>query len=241
MVSGSKIDSNIALTSGNISWTLVTGQPNSGKTFAVKKMVDFLTKKGIYCKGFYTEEVTTTNGVRIGFNVVTVPDGKVGILSRKKDHPDAAKISTQKYKTGSYTVDVESFEALAIPSLTLTENEEKEHKGKVVYILDEIGRMELHSQAFIEKVTQLLRNQSQQKQDHNNNCCCRLVGAITAPIYGHRVPFCDEVSACKGVDVFKLTKKTRNDVLENILNELDHKWFSNKRKRTDEGESNLDN
>eukprot|EP00536_Pseudo-nitzschia_multiseries_P004736 jgi/Psemu1/188827/e_gw1.81.17.1 len=178
-------------------WILVTGQPGCGKTTAVKKMVEFLQGRGRNCRGFYTDEVLDPKTKsRIGFDVVSVPDGKRGILSRKAGHG----VVSNRYKTGQYFVDVASFEAIAIPSLQARTYDE-------ILVLDEIGRMELHSTAFSDLVRALL------SKEENN----RLVGAITSPIYGHRVPFCDEVAEREGVEVHKLTKKTRDQVLRGLL------------------------
>ena len=75
--------------------------------------------------------------------------------------------------------------------------------------------MELHSKAFEKCVRNLLAEGSN----------CRLVGAVTAPIYGHRVAFCDEVTATEGVEVHKLTKKTRDDVVNGLLKGfVEKKW-----------------
>ena len=69
-------------------------------------------------------------------------------------------------KTGQYSVDVAAFEQLALPTLA------DDDDPSTVYILDEIGRMELHSSAFASRVVALLERG------------VRLLGAITAPIYG---------------------------------------------------------
>jgi nucleoside-triphosphatase len=109
-------------------------------------------------------------------------------------------------KTGQYSVDVEAFEALALPTLA------DDDDPSVVYILDEIGRMELHSHAFSLRVRALLARG------------VRLLGAITAPIYGHRVTFCDSVSASRGVVVHKLTAKIRDEVVLQLATELTERW-----------------
>ncbi len=92
-------------------------------------------------------------------------------------------------------------------AFTALTKERKYSSGRSsVVIIDEIGRMELHSKRFRDAVKELLLT--------SETC---VIGAITAPIYGHRVAFCDEVSAHEHVIVRKITKKTRNAVREELL------------------------
>ena len=174
-------------------WVLVTGQPGCGKTTAVKKLVDELRARGESVRGFYTDEVLS-GGRRVGFDIVSVPDGRRGPLARK---------GAAGPKVGQYGVDVASFERLALPTLGDDDDDDD-----TIYVLDEIGRMELKSEAFATRVEELLARG------------VRLVGATTAPIYGHRVAFCDRVSATRGVAVHKLTKSTRDGVTEELKESL---------------------
>ena len=174
-------------------WILCTGQPGSGKTTLVRHLCDALSAEGVTLSGFYTEEVVGANGSRIGFDVVTVPDGQRGVLSRKQGLPSSYP------KTGAYSVDVASFEALALPSI-------ENAVIPTVHVIDEVGRMELHSAAFQAAVRRLLSDPSS-----------RVIGAITAPIYGHRVAFCDEIAEADGVCVRKITQKTRGGVRDDML------------------------
>ena len=193
-------------THSDTDWILLTGQPGCGKTTAVKRLSEALARDGVKLRGFVTEEVLV-GGKRVGFDVVTIPDGKRGILSRKGGpaaHP----------KTGQYSVDVASFEKLALPTIAPPAGQED-----VVLVLDEIGRMELHSAAFAARVEELLKRGT------------RLVGAITAPIYGHRVAFCDAVSASRGVETHRLTAKVRDEVATTLEARLLKRWAGRETER----------
>ena len=192
-------------------WTLVTGQPGCGKTTLVKALLEHLRGvPGVRVRGFYTDEVLKGNS-RVGFDVVTA-DGARGVLSRKggpSAHP----------KTGAYSVDVSAFDALALPSFVPEGSSgggsggggdgSEAEAGKDVVVIDEIGRMELHSQAFRRAIKAMLRDPS-----------TRVVGALTAPIYGHRVPFCDEIEQTRRVEVLRIKKSNRDQVRTDLLRRL---------------------
>mmetsp|Transcript_18613 Transcript_18613/g.25829 ORF Transcript_18613/g.25829 Transcript_18613/m.25829 type:complete len:312 (+) Transcript_18613:38-973(+) len=182
-------------------WVLITGQPHCGKTIAIQTLVKALQDGGVRCRGFITEEVLKGRD-RNGFDVLTVPDGKRAILSRKEG------LSPSMPKTGKYTVDVKSFESVALASLSPN----KSDPSDVVYVVDEIGRMELHSIRFQERIRNLLSQG------------VRLLGVVTAPGYGHRVPFCDEICSKEGVKVHKLTKACREPKTISLMEELLTKW-----------------
>ena len=184
-------------------WTLVTGQPGCGKTTLVKALLDGVLRKvpGLRVSGFYTDEVLK-GGSRCGFDVVTV-GGDRGVLSRKGG-------PASQPRTGAYSVDVGAFEALALPSIA--------PNGQDVVVIDEIGRMELHSARFRDAVQALLRSG------------VRVVGAITAPIYGHRVPFCDEVARCENVEVLRIKKSNRDATTARLRQQLENEYAANNNK-----------
>ena len=116
---------------------LLSGPPGCGKTTVVGKVADILRDGA---SGFYTEEIRDAKKQRIGFRVVTL-DGNSGEL--------AAKISGRGPRVGSYRVNVESFERVALPSLETGE-------GRVL-IIDEIGKMECFSETFVQRVRQIFQ------------------------------------------------------------------------------------
>ncbi len=116
---------------------LLAGPPGCGKTTVVRKVADILRNGA---SGFYTEEIRDAKKQRIGFRVVTL-DGKGGEL--------ADKISVHGPRVGSYRVNVESFERVALPSLEM-------EKGRIL-IIDEIGKMECFSKTFVRKVREIFQ------------------------------------------------------------------------------------
>lgn len=86
--------------------------PGVGKTTLIKKLINILIEKGIKTSGFYTEEVRKSR-VREGFDVVTL-DGKRGRLARDQ----SLLQGPVKYKVGKYSVLIQDFETIALPSLS---------------------------------------------------------------------------------------------------------------------------
>ncbi len=231
-------------------WLLCTGQPSCGKTTLVKKALDRINNEwqsnsdddddnnttddrkkraptsssythhhqNIAVSGFYTDEVLDGNGRRIGFDIVGIASKKRGVLSRKSGLPSNFP------KTGQYSVDVVSFEDIALVELDIIEPQTSSADGVTddnrtsqIIIIDEIGRMELHSTKFQAAVEKLLH------QPH-----VMVIGAITSAIYGHRVPFCDYITDGyklkkhpMPVEVMRIKQSTRESVTIEYLQRLD--------------------
>ena len=121
---------------------LLTALPRTGKSTAIKKIVNMLGIKN--CGGFYTEEIRE-DGERVGFKIVTL-SGKTGIL---------AHVNIQsEYKVSKYGVNLNEFEELC-----LSEIKKAMIDDEVKYlIIDEIGPMQLFSEEYKELLYKLLNS-----------------------------------------------------------------------------------
>ena len=116
---------------------LITGPPGSGKTTALLGAVGRLRSAGFSVGGFATKEVREGGadaGVRVGFEVIDLHSGKRGWLARAG--------SKRGPRVGRYTVDLDSFESVAVPAIIYA----MERCGAVA--IDEVGPMELFSRGF---------------------------------------------------------------------------------------------
>ena len=112
---------------------LLTGNPGVGKTTLVKKVAEKLKSSSernqqIVLQGFFTEEVRDGNGVRSGFDVISINDPTL----RKSLASCNVPPSTKGPKVGKYTVMVPEFESVALKCL--------ENVKCNVLIIDEIGK-----------------------------------------------------------------------------------------------------
>ena len=116
---------------------LLTGNPGVGKTTLVKKVAEKLKSSEnsqMVLQGFFTEEVRDGNGVRSGFDVISINDSTLRKPLASCNVPPAIKGP----KVGKYTVMVPEFESVALKCL--------ENINCNVLIIDEIGKnFVLHS------------------------------------------------------------------------------------------------
>lgn len=168
----------------------LTGPPGVGKTTLVRRACGELGASSAPLQGFYTEEVRE-GGKRTGFDVVTL-DGRRGTLAR---------VGSQKGpKVGQYTVDLRSFEGLALPVLSL-----KRDPSPPIYVIDEVGKMELFSQGFIQATRRLL--------DQPNTT---ILGTIPVP-KGRPLGLVEEVRSRSDVQIITISKENRDGILTHIL------------------------
>lgn len=123
----------------SVARVLIDGPPASGKSTLAVRTVDVLRERGEQLFGFTTSEIRR-GGRRTGFTVTGVASRLERVLAaRGADGP----------QVGSYGVDVEAFEEVALIEL------ENGLELGATLVVDEIGKMELLSDAFAALVPRL--------------------------------------------------------------------------------------
>ena len=161
---------------------LLSGRPGGGKTSVVRRTVERLS---VVAGGFWTEEIRR-QGTRIGFRVTDIRTGREGILAHV-DYRGAPRV-------GKYGVDVPAFERIGVKAL----REAMRCDGCVV--IDEIGKMELCSEAFAEVAAEVLDSDQP------------VLG--TVPVYGH--PFLNALRRRRDVRFFDVTAANRDGLPQQI-------------------------
>jgi nucleoside-triphosphatase len=163
----------------------LTGNPGVGKTTLICAVAGRL--KGITSAGFYTEE-TRQSGQRTGFRVVTL-DGQRATL---------ASLGRQKPTVGKYSIHVEEFEKLVLRCLDPVKI------AADLYVIDEIGKMELLSRQFRTRVTELLARPTN----------------ILATIAKRANGFIDEIKRRNDVEIVKVTRANRDELPEELARKI---------------------
>lgn len=114
---------------------LIIGPPRCGKSTLITKLISYYKSNGYGLGGFLTPEVTEA-GKRIGFDIHDIQSGKKSLLARKGNY-------NAKHKLGNYCIFIDDFNSY-LNELKLSGLETLD-----LLIIDEIGKMELHSQPFI--------------------------------------------------------------------------------------------
>lgn len=164
---------------------LFTGQPGIGKTTLIKKIAVALPGK---VSGFYTEEIRRA-GKRIGFKIISFT-GKEGILAH-------VNIKSDK-RVSRYGVNLKDIEQIGVKAIS------DGLKFADFVIIDEIGKMELHSKKFIKVLQKALESKK----------------ILIATILQKSHPVADKIKARKDVKLFKITKENRHKLVQEIVNEL---------------------
>ncbi|XP_041352439.1 cancer-related nucleoside-triphosphatase-like [Gigantopelta aegis] len=176
---------------------ILTGPPGIGKTTLIHKVCGSLKEASIPTQGFYTEEVRA-GGKRTGFDVVTL-DGQRAPLARVGSDTSHGG---REYRVGQYSVELKSFEQTALPVLSLKKMESGHYP---VFVIDEVGKMEMFSKSFIQAVGKTLS-------------AAKTTVLATIPIpKGRPIPFVEEIRARKDAVVFTVSRENRDALLAEVF------------------------
>ena len=163
---------------------LLTGRPGVGKTTILKKACKAFGDRAV---GFYTEEIRTSDGRRAGFRLVTTT-GEETVMA----HTDLC--CEGRPRVSRYGVDIRAIEEVGVVALRRTV------ASNGVVIVDEIGKMELFSQAFRDAVLDAVEGE------------LPVLGTVMS---GHH-PWVDKVKGKEQVEVWEVTMSNRADLLDRI-------------------------
>lgn len=164
----------------------LVGRPGIGKTTLLRRVAQRLG--AVRVGGFFTQEVREAGG-RVGFRVETF-SGLSGILAHtsRREGP----------QVGKYRVDVVAFERVGVGGLENAVDEAD------VILIDEIGKMELHSERFRKAVLSALDSAK----------------PVLATVMAHSDPFLDALKARSDVRVVEVTTENREHLAEELAAQL---------------------
>ncbi|XP_017980699.1 PREDICTED: nucleoside-triphosphatase THEP1 isoform X2 [Theobroma cacao] len=177
---------------------LLTGPPGVGKTNLIMRIYESLkySNPNLKLQGFYTQEIRQ-GGERVGFEVFTL-DGRRGQLACTViPSPEAH----QWPRVGKYKVDVASFESVALPELKIREDTD-------LFIIDEVGKMELYSSYFFPAILKILQSN------------IPLLATVPIPNFGKDIPAVARLKNHPGATIFTLDQYNRDAMHEQIYSQL---------------------
>jgi len=121
----------------------ITGLPSAGKTYALKKVIEMLEGEGHTVGGMITEPMMRKSR-RVGFYVVD--------WITKEKRVFAHKNYNSKISVGRYGVDLKTLEEVGVSALSAATS-----KADII-IIDEVGKMEVESDIFIDAVKDALES-----------------------------------------------------------------------------------
>jgi nucleoside-triphosphatase len=163
----------------------LTGNPGVGKTTLVRAIVERLEE--VTCAGFYTEE-KRQRGQRIGFRVITL-DGQEGSL---------ASLGREKPTVGRYSIRVDEFEKLVLPELDTAVT------AADLYVIDEIGKMELLSRHFRNRIIELLAQPTN----------------LLATIAKRGRGFIEQIKGRTDVEIIEVTRNNRDELTNELVRKI---------------------
>lgn len=162
---------------------LLTGEPGVGKSTLLSSVIEAFENK----QGFVTTE-KRTNGIRTSFEM-TASNGESFVLC-SVDSPSTVRVSR-------YGVNVQELEQFVnkLPSI---------EAGKLVY-LDEIGQMQLYSEAYKKVITEYL-------------CLQNPVIGTLSKIYNDE--FTNQLRTRSDIEIIEVTLENRDELKEKLIDRI---------------------
>jgi nucleoside-triphosphatase len=160
---------------------LLTGRPGVGKTTVVRTAAQELARLPL--AGFYTQEIRS-GSERKGFRLITF-GGEGGVIAHVELPPP---------RVSKYGVDVAAIDRFAAALRDIRD-------PSIVYLIDEIGRMECLSEVFVDVVSQLLDSGR----------------PLVATVAQRGAGFIDEVKRRPDAEVWTVTRATRESLPDDVV------------------------
>jgi len=168
----------------------LTGQPGVGKTSVLLRVIDTLKTKGYAIRGMISHEVRE-QGTRVGFEILDLNTGQKGWLAHVKQSSGP--------QVGKYRVNLEDLKNIGVNSiLNAIENAD-------IIVVDEIGPMELFSQAFKDAVLQAVESTKP------------LLGTIH---FKAQNPLINAIKARNDVEILQITNENRQNIHNLIITKI---------------------
>ncbi len=174
---------------------VLTGRPGIGKTTALIKVLEMLRSNGFTVGGFYTRELRRS-GVRYGFEIHDIMSGRTAVMA-------SVDLSAGP-KIGRYRVSINNIDKVGVASIRNALDQAQS------ILVDEVGPMELLSQAFVEAVRELLRSDKPK--------------LLTIHLSA-RHPLVEEVRRAAGKNLYLLDMENR-DIIPSIIFQVMVKWLT---------------
>mmetsp|Transcript_31814 Transcript_31814/g.69621 ORF Transcript_31814/g.69621 Transcript_31814/m.69621 type:complete len:224 (+) Transcript_31814:19-690(+) len=171
---------------------LITGPPGIGKTTVCLRVCELLRERGHRPDGFLTEEIRGARGQRVGFTMASLDGSRSGSLAT--EHGGSGP------RVGKYTVTMREWEPIALPALDSALAGSSE-----VLVMDEIGKMELFSTGFVDRMRRLLHSKGT---------------PLLATIALNGGGLIAEAKQMPGVTLLTITHENRNSIAQDIVDQL---------------------
>eukprot|EP00927_Polykrikos_kofoidii_P007734 TRINITY_DN13176_c0_g1_i1.p1 TRINITY_DN13176_c0_g1~~TRINITY_DN13176_c0_g1_i1.p1 ORF type:complete len:852 (+),score=100.31 TRINITY_DN13176_c0_g1_i1:63-2558(+) len=177
---------------------VLTGLPGVGKTTACRRVAQLCLERGVRVEGFLTEELRE-QGARVGFDVVSLGDGEA-------QRAPLARVTSDNSgpRVGRYSVFLREFESLVFPILDDIAAA-ADGADRMVGVVDEIGKMELFSTSFVDRVRRLFRTRP-------------MPLVFTVALHGGGL--ISQTKSLPEFDLIELTRSNRDDVPADIVTRL---------------------